>query len=95
MVASRLLHNSSCLIGLLDSLAFSGALPAAASSSPLPTLPRAQVTLLPVIQSVEELMKLSIKELKGMLTDRNISMAGAAEKADLASLLKEKAGQVS
>ncbi|KAL6748936.1 thioredoxin-like protein [Haematococcus lacustris] len=50
---------------------------------------------LPLISaSFEELMGMSVKELKGLLAERGISMAGAAEKADLARLVQEQASKV-
>ena len=53
-----------------------------------------QVALPPITQSYEELMSLGVKQLKEMLTERGISIAGAVEKSDLARLVIEKASKV-
>mmetsp|Transcript_30036 Transcript_30036/g.76493 ORF Transcript_30036/g.76493 Transcript_30036/m.76493 type:complete len:207 (-) Transcript_30036:398-1018(-) len=53
-----------------------------------------QVALPPITSSYEELMGLSVKELKAMLSERGIDMTGACEKGDLAKLVVEKASKV-
>lgn len=51
---------------------------------------RRQKTALPLISaSQEELQGMSVKELKTILTDRGISLAGLAEKSDLVAKIIE------
>lgn len=59
----------------------------------MPT-PCFQVPLPLITESYEELMAKSVKELKTILSERGISMVGAAEKSDLARLVVEKASTV-
>lgn len=57
--------------------------------------PKREPEALPLItESKEELMSRSIKELKGMLSERGVSMAGLAEKADLVGKIMEACSTV-
>ncbi|KAF5839611.1 thioredoxin-like protein [Dunaliella salina] len=53
-----------------------------------------QVAIPPVSQSVDELKALPIKELKAMFEERGLQFPTGVEKGELASTLKEKAGNV-
>ncbi|KAJ9511515.1 hypothetical protein QJQ45_029822 [Haematococcus lacustris] len=67
---------------------------ATAGSASSGAAPKPGGEALPLISaSFEELMGMSVKELKGLLAERGISMAGAAEKADLARLVQEQASK--
>jgi len=69
-------------------------LAASASARSADTGAPAEKTALPLITlSSEELNKLSVKELKTILEDRKIPIAGAVEKADLVQLVQSQASR--